>query len=630
MFDLVRERKKLVQIVLVLITLPFAFFGMESYKHSGDSTAPAMVNGVEITQQQFDNSLRQQKDRMTQMLGARFDPAMMDSAEVRHSILDNLIAQRLLIERAKAAGLVVTDEQVAQLIGGIEAFKQDGKFDKEKYVKALDSQNMSPLMFEARVKDDLLGQQLRETYTQNGYASNAAADNVIAINEQQRIISVSEVSLQSFIAQAKVDDAEIKTYYDQNQKEFKLPEQVKVEYVMFSIKDLMDKVDIKDEDVKKYYDERQSEFGTDEQRHAAHILITVAADAPQADKDAAKAKAESLLKQVKQSPAQFAELAKQNSQDPGSASNGGDLGWFARGMMVKPFDDATFALKSDEISGVVKSDFGYHIIKLLGVKPSQVMPFAEVKERIANKLRQQKASDSYAELAEKFSNTVYEQSDTLKPASELTGVKIQQSTWLEKGAVVGEPWTAKVLEAIFSDDAVKDKRNTAAIEVAPNTLLAAHILEHKPASARPLNEVQDLIKQKILSKKALDMAEKQGRMLLAQLQQGNKPVTDWSVAQPITHAQHGALDAAMVRQIYQADATKLPQYVGAQSQKNGFILVRVEAVKDSAKPDEAKRAQYAQQLRQMTGDEMFQAYLKDVRAQAKIKVNLPKAVTENP
>ena len=630
MFDLVRERKRLVQIVLVLITLPFAFFGMESYRHSGESGAPATVNGVDISQQQFETSLRQQQERMSQMLGANFDPAMMDSPEVKRSILDNLIAQRLLIQRAKVAGLIVTDEQVAQVIGGIEAFKQDGKFDKERYVRALDSQNMSPLMFEARVKEDLLGQQLREAYTQNGYASNTVADNVIAINEQQRIVSLSTVSLQSYISQAKVDDAEIKTYYDQNQSEFKLPEQAKVEYVIFSIKDLMDKIDVKAEDVKKYYDERPTEFGTAEQRQAAHILITVAAGAPQVDKDAAKAKAEKLLLQVRQNPAQFAELAKQNSQDPGSAMNGGDLGWFARGMMVKPFDDATFALKAGEISGLVQSDFGYHIIKLLGIKPSQVMPFGEVKENIANKLRQQKASDSYAELAEKFSNTVYEQSDTLQPAAELTGVKVLQSPWLAKGAAAGEPWTGKVLEAVFSDDAVKDKRNTAAIEVAPNTLLAAHVLEHKPASARPYSEVQDLIKQKLLRKIALDMSEKQGRMLLAQLQQGKKPVMDWSVAQPITHAQHAMLDAEMVRKIYQVDATKLPQYVGEESKQNGFLLVRVDAVKDSEKPDDVKRAKYVQQLRKMTGDELFQAYLQDVRAKSEIKVNLPKAVTENP
>jgi len=630
MFDFVHERKRLVQIVLLLIILPFAFFGLESYKSSGKSAAPATVDGVKISQQEFENAIRQQQDKMRQMLGANFDPAILESAELKRAVLDNLIAQRLLIERATAAKLTVTDEQVAQVIGGIDAFKQNGKFDKERYIRVLGEKNMSPLMFEARVKDDLLGQQLREAYTQNGYAPHTVADNVIAINEQQRMVSIAKVSLQPYMLQAKADEAEIKTFYDQNLKEFQIPEQAKVEYIKFSINDLMGKVEVKDEDVKKYYAERQSEFGTAEQRQAAHILVTIAAGAPQVEQDAAKAKAQSLLTQVKQNPARFAELAKQNSQDPGSATNGGDLGWFARGMMVKPFDEATFALKPGEISGLVKSDFGYHIIKLIGIKPPQIQPFDEVREKIVGKLKQQQAADKFAELAEKFSNTVFEQSDSLKPAAELTGVTIAQSPWLIKGAPASEIWTAKVLEAVFSDDAVKDKRNTSAIEIAPNTLLAARILEHKAAAARGLNEVQELIKQKILRKKALDMAGKQGRMLLAQLQQGNKPVVDWTDAQSITHAQHGALDAATLRKIFQADATKLPQYVGDDAQQDGYFLVRIDAVKDSEKPDDLKRAKYRQQIRQMTGDELFQAYLKDVRAKAKIEVKLPEVATENP
>ena len=630
MFDFVHERRRLVQIVLVLITLPFAFFGMESYRHSGDTDAPATVNGTKISKQDFENALRQQQDKMKQTLGASYDPAMFESAEVKRAILENMISERLLIDRAKSAGLTVTDAQIAQLIGSIDAFKQDGKFDQARYVSALASQNMSPLMFEARIKEELLAQQLRNFYLQNGYASNTATENIIAINEQQRMVSVAKLSWQNYLDKVAVDDAEVKTYYDQNQKEFQLPEQVRVEYVKFSIKDLMAKADVKDEDVKKYYSERQSEFGTAEQRQAAHILILVKAGASQAEQDAAKTHAELLLKQVQQDPTHFAELAKQNSQDPGSAMNGGDLGMFGRGMMDKAFEDATFALKQGEISGLVKSEFGYHIIKLVAIQPSKVMPFDEVRETIFNKLRQQKAADSFAELAEKFSNTVYEQSDTLKPAAELTGVQVEQSPWLVKGAAASELWTPKVLEAVFSDDAVKNKRNTAAIEVAPNTLLAAHVLEHKPAATRPYSEVQNLIKQQISHKKALDMAEKQGRMLLAQLQQGNKSVIDWSPAQAVTHAKHDGLDVEIVRNIFQANPAKLPQYVGAESRQEGFVLVRVDAIKEGDKPDDEKRAKYVQQLHKMTGDEMFQDYLKEVREQAKIKVNLKASATENP
>jgi peptidyl-prolyl cis-trans isomerase D len=382
--------------------------------------------------------------------------------------------------------------------------------------------------------------------------------------------------------------------------------------------------------VRQYYDVHQSDFGTLEQRQAAHILIAVAAAAPQAEQDAAKAKAEKVLQQVKQNPAKFAELAKLNSQDPGSAANGGDLGLFGRGMMVKPFEDAAFALKPGEISGLVKSDFGYHIIKLAAVKPSRVLPFGEARESIANKLRLQKAVDKFAELAEKFSNTVYEQSDTLKPAADLAGAKIEQSGWLIKGAVAGEPWTAKMLQAIFADEVVKNKRNTAAIEVANNTLVAARILERKPAAVRALSEVQEGIRQKLLHQQALELAAKQGKTMLEQLQRGDKPELSWSPAQSITRAQRGSLNAGLVRQIFQVNAAKLPQYVGAEAAQNGYVLVRVDAVKEGEKPDDVKRARYAQQLRQLTGEEMFRAYLSDARQEATIKVKLPEPVTVQP
>jgi peptidyl-prolyl cis-trans isomerase D len=630
MFDFVHENKKVVQIVLALIILPFALWGVSSYEKSGNGAeVAATVNGSKITQLELENSLRQQQDRMRQQLGTNFDAAMFDNPEMKRAVLDNLVSQRLLVDRAKAARLTVPDDRVAQLIAGIEAFQEGGKFDKKHYESVLASQNMSPLTFEARVRDELLGQQIQEAYAQNGFAATSVADNVIHLNEQQRIVSVSTLSLQSFLSQAKVDDAALKKYYEQNPKEFQVQEQAKVEYVKFSADDLLAKAEVSKEDVRKYYDEHLNDFGTPEERHAAHILITVNAAAPQAEQDAAKAKAELLLQQAKNNPAGFDDLARKNSQDTGSAANGGDLGFFGRGMMVKPFDDVAFALKAGEISGLVKSDFGYHIIKLIAVKPSRAMPFDEARAGIVTKLRQQKASDMFAEMAEKFSNAVYEQSDTLKPAADLVGAKIERSGWLSKGTAAGEPWTAKMLQAIFNDEVVKNKRNTAAIEVAANTLVAARILEYKPASVRALSEVQEVIRQKLLRLQALELVAKQGKSMLAELQGGSKPTLNWAAPQIVTRAQHGTLDIELTRQIFQANAAKLPQFVGAEDAQSGYMLVRIDAVKESAAIDDVKRARYAQQLRKLTGEEMFHSYLADARRQATIKVSLPDAVPKN-
>ena len=631
MFDFVHEKKRFVQIVLAIIILPFAFWGVDSYTRSGNTAeVAATVNGAKISQQELGNALRQQQDRLRQQMGDNFDPAMLDSQEMKRAVIENLVAQRLMLERARNARLVVTDEQVARLIGGIEAFQDGGKFDKKRYEAALANQGMSPLAFEARLRDDMLWQQIQDAYLQNGYASSSVAENIIRLNEQQRIVSVSAVSFQPYIAQAKVDEDALKNYYNQNMQEFQVREQAKVEYVKFTMDDLLSRIDVSNEEVRNYYDEHRSEFGTPEERRAAHILIAVPAGASQAQQDTAREKSEQLLQQVSKTPARFAELAKLNSQDPGSAANGGDLGFVGRGVMVKPFEDAVFALKPGEISMLVKSDFGYHIIKLIAVKPSRDLPFEEARDDILTKLRQQKSADKFAELAEKFSSTVYEQSDTLKPAADLIGARTEQSGWLVNGVGAGDLWTAKMLQAIFNDEVVKNKRNTAAIEVAPNTLVAARVLEHKPAAVRAFAEVQEVIRQRLLHQHALELAAVQGKAMLAQLQSGGKPKLNWGQVQTITRAQYGSLDPGLVKKIFQANPASLPQYVGIEAERQGYLMARIDAVKDGDQIGEEKRSRYAQQLRQLTGEEMFRAYLSDARQSASIKMNLSEDVPAQP
>lgn len=631
MFDFVHNNKRAVQVFMALIILPFAFWGIDSYTRSASKTdTVATVNDSKITQQEFDTALRQQQERLRQMLGKSFDPSMLENPEMKRAALDNLIAQRLLLERAQSSGLVVSDEQMAQVIQSIEPFQENGRFDKKRYETALAGQQMSPAMFEARLHDELMGQQVRDVYAQNGFAPSSTVDSIIRLNEQQRLVSVATIAFQPFVAQAKVNDAAIKDYYEKNSKDFQVPEQARVEYVKLSADGLLSKTEVSIDEAHKYYEAHQSELGAPEERQAAHILISVAAGMPQAEQDAAKAKAEQLLQQVKQNPGKFAELARQNSQDPGSAANGGDLGFFRRGMMVKPFEDATFALNQGEVSGLVKSDFGYHIIKLLAVKASKAAPFEVAREGILNKLRQQKAADTFAELAEKFSNIVYEQSDTLTPAADLIGAKVEQSAWLSKGMVASEPWNAAMLQAVFSDDVIKNKRNTAAVEVAGNTLVAARMLEHRPAAVRSLSEVQGVIREKLVRQQAVDLAVQQGKAALKQLQHGDKPALSWGAAQSVTRAQHGALDAALVRQVFQANAAKLPQYVGAETADVGYVLIRIDAVKDGDKAEHSKQVRYAQQLRQVTGEEMFQAYLNGVRQKANIEFRLPEPKTAQP
>ena len=531
--------------------------------------------------------------------------------------MDVLISQHLMGMEASNAGLSLTNEQIGQIIVNIGAFQVDGKFNRQRYEPVLKETGKTPAGFDAEIHQAVLVQQLSEAYTQNGYAAKVVAENLIRLNEQQRIVAVANLDAATFVKQVKLSDTAISDYYTKNAQEFQMPERANVEYVVLSIDSLLPQMTVSDDEVKQYYLEHQAEFGTQEQRHAAHILITVGKQASDADKQAAKSKAEQVLQQVKQSPAKFAELAKQFSQDPGSALNGGDLGMFGRGAMVKPFEDSVFSLKVGEVSDLVQTDFGYHIIKLIAVKPGKTQALSEVKNLIVQRLKSQHASDKFAELAEKFNNTVYEQSDSLKPAAELIKVPVQRGVWLSKGQAPAGIWTEKALQAEFSEDALKNKRNTAAVEVAPNTLLAARVTEYKPASERPLTEVSASIQQKLQRIQASELATRQGQKLLEQLRLGEKTSVSWKVAQVTTRNQRAGIEPELLQAVFRADAGKLPAYVGV-SNSNGYVLARIDAVKDSASIDENKLGRYEQQIRQLTGEAMLMAYMADVKKRAKI------------
>ncbi len=617
MFDFVQEKKRLVQIVLALIILPFAFWGVDSYRKSGGAEPLATVNGEKIGQQEFDNALTQQQQRIREMAGSNFDPAIFDKPEIKHSVLEGLVTQHLLGVEARNVKLAMSDEQLYQIIASIGVFQKDGKFDKQRYVAVLSEKGMSPSVFAERVRQDLLTRQLTDAYTQNGYAADSVAENLVRLSEQQRIVAVTNLDAAAFVKQVKLSDNAVSDYYSKNAQEFQMPERASVEYVVFSADSLLPQVTVTDEEIKKYYDEHPADFGTQEQRQAAHILITVSKQASDAEKQTAKAKAEQVLQQIKQSPGKFAVLAKQYSQDPGSAASGGDLGMFGRGAMVKVFEDSVFSLKVGEISDLVKTDYGYHIIKLLAVKPAKTQALNEVRPRIVQGLKSQHANDKFAELAEKFNNTVYEQSDSLKPAAELAKASVQRAVWLSKGQPPAGIWTDKALQAVFSEDALKNKRNTAAVEVAPNTLLAARVTEYKPASVRPLAEVSADIQQKLLRAQAVELASQQGKALLEQLQRGEKVSVSWKAVQSITRSQLSGLEPRLGQAVFAADASKLPAYVGVDGQ-NGYVLARIDTVKEADSVDEGKRIRYAQQIRQITGEELLLAYLSDAKKRADI------------
>lgn len=618
MFDFVQEKKTFVQIVLVLIVITFAFFGLDTFNQVNKADVIATVDGEKITQQAFEQDLRQQQERMRESMKDNFDPKVFDNPETKRMILNNLIDQRLLMMQARAVGLKISDKQLAETIAGIEAFQKEGRFDKNLYTSILTRQGRAIPAFEAEMAQDLNMRQLIGSYLQNGYASAVAAEKIIRLNEQKRVVAIAHIPLDSFLKKVKVTDEDIKKYYESNRHEFKVDEQLRAEYVTFSAADLQSQISVTEEEVKKYYDEHAAEFGTQEQRQAAHILISAAAKASGAEKDAAKLKAENILQQVKQSPQAFANSARQHSQDPGSAAVGGDLGMIARGVMVPPFEEVVYKLKVGEISGLVQTDFGFHIIKLTAIEPAKIRPYSEVKNDIMQKMRTQKSSDTYAELAGKFSDIVYEQSDTLKAAADLVKMPVRQSSWLSKKQISLPIWTDKALHAVFSDDVVKNKRNSAAVEIAPDTLLAARLLEFKPSTTRALAEVEAEIRQKLLRTRAQEMLQKQGQEILAQLQRGEKVEVTWKPGITVTREQHSGMDRELAQRVFKTNVSKLPAYTAVVDGQGAYVLARIEAVKEPAEISKSVRDGYMQQLRRTTGQHLFQLYLEDLRGKASI------------
>lgn len=613
MFDFVHKKKRVVQIIMGLAVLPFLFWGVESYRSDDGEDYVAVAAGEKIHRQEFDQAMRNQQEGMRSAMGENFNDAMLDRPEVRSAVLEGLIQQRLLKHEASRAGIAVEDDQLVQMIQNISAFQEDGTFSKQRYEELLRGQGMSPLTFEARVRDELVRQQLVAPYSEHGFVPRTVAERVMRLSGETREISLVQIEPEQFLPQIKPDDAAIKSYYDTHRSEFQLPEQVRVEYLVLSLDDLAEQYQVSTDEAMKYFDEHKGEFGQTEERRASHILIGVPADASEAEKEAARAKAEQLLAQIRQAPQSFAEFARQHSQDPGSAANGGDLGFFARDTMVKAFEDTVFKMKPDEISDVVETDFGFHIIKLMAIKDAKRVSFDEIRDQIEQEIKKEKATEIFSEMADSFSNIVYEQNDSLKPAAEEFNLPIERSGWISRNG--GKPpyfTDEKLLQAMFSEDAIKNNRNTEAVEVAPNILVAARVVDHKAARVPPITELKDEIAQLIARQEAGKAAINEGREKLAQLQAGTSGVVTWGETRRVSRKEPQGLDADTLRAVFKADATALPSYTGVTDAQGGFTLIRVSDVVQADPPDSTELRAFAKQLQQMLTQEELSSYLAEV------------------
>jgi peptidyl-prolyl cis-trans isomerase D len=629
MFDFVTKNRLLVYVVLGLIILTFAFFGVDAYFRGGGAAADevATVGDSKITVQEFATSVRRAQDRMrAQAQGQQSQQmnAYLNSPEFRQAVLDEMIERRVLLQQAAKAGMAVSEEELRSAIASVQAFYgEDGNFSIERYEQLLRAQNLTPAQFERQIEQDILLGRIRNTVAGTAFMPDKVVERLVRIREQEREVSQLVISPVDFRGQIEVTPEEAKQYFEENKSLFRIPERAKLEYLVLTPEVAAANVAVSDDELKQVYEQRIAEFQTPEERRARHILIMVDSDASDEEKAGAEAKASDIYRQLQAEPGRFAELARANSGDPGSAEQGGDLGFFQRGFMVKEFEDAAFALSKGEISAPVRTQFGFHIIRIDEIKAVETTPFARVREQLLKEVREDRVQEAYLEAAQTFSDLVYTEYDSLKPTADALNLTVQQSDWVSPTSGGMNPLlnNTQLLEAVFSGESLEERRNTEAVEVQPNTMLSARVVEHEPPSDMPFEDVSADIVDFLKSERAIEEAKTEGEAIVGKLKSGEEiKGLDWSRPSFVSLQQRQGLHAEGARAVFSADATQLPAYAGVAVDDGRFVVYRISEVQeiDSVSPDQLQTA--SRQLSQITEQEQYASIVASMRERSEVSV----------
>lgn len=621
MFDVIRNNRKFTQLFLVAITVPFALFGIDAYfQNSGASEAVATIGKRKITVLEFDNALRQQGDLLRQRMGDAFDIAMLESPEFRSSVLDRLINERVLEEAIADGRFVVPDAYIQDTIKTTEQFQENGQFSMRLYQALISGQGMSPAAYEYKIRQDLEKRALMYPVAGSVKVPAALAANWVKLEEESRTVAAWTLDAAERMATVKLADGAAKKFYDANPKRFEEPEQVKLEYLVLSAEELAAKATVSDEDARKWYEEHKKErFTQPEERRASHILIQVAKEAKAEDKVAAKKKAEDLLAKVKAQPTSFAKLATDMSDDKMSAEKGGDLGFFAADAMVPAFSDVAFKLKPKEISGLVETEYGFHIIQLQEVRGGGVKSFDEAKPELIAELRRQAASKQFTELGGQFGNMVYEQPDGLKPIADQLGLSLQTTDWVAASALQGVLAHPKVRAAAFAAESIKGKRNSEALDLGRDTSVSIRVVDHKAARLKPFEEVKTQAEDLAKLEEASKLAKADGEAALAKLKSGAALDAKWGDAKPVKRSD--SLPTEIRKAIFGSSVKQLPAYAGLAT-PNGYMVFRIEKLSvPTVDAKDPKIKQVADAYGSSLGQEDLRAYILSLRNRLGVKID---------
>ena len=631
MFDFVRKHTRIMMGVLFLLIIPsFVLLGVEGYNQSGGTGAVvARVGGDKIYQGDWDAAHKSDSDRMRASM-PDIDVKLLDSPEARYATLERLVRERVLLKAAGKFKLTTSDARLARDLQENPTIASlrlpDGKLDMERYRQLAASQGLTPEGFEARVRQDLSVRQVEAGVLDSGFTTKSIANVSLNAFFERREAQVSLFPSADYRAKVIVSDADLDTFYQANVASFQAPESASIEYVVLDLDSVSKTITVNEADLKLYYDQNAARLSGAEERRASHILLNAPKDAPEADRIKAKARADELLKSLREAPETFAALATANSQDAGSAANGGDLDFFTRGSMVKPFEDAVFALKKGDISEVVTSEFGYHIIKLTDVKTPKQRSFEELRPGLEAELRTQQAKTKFAEAAEAFTNGVYEQSDSLKPVADKLKLEVRTANNVLRQPAPGTTGVLaneKFVAALFSTDSLSNKRNTEAIETAPSQLTAGRMVAHAPARTLALADVRPLVQARLVAVRAAELAKTEGAAKLAAWKE--KPaMANMPASIVVSRDQAQAVPPQVVSAVLKADTSALPVFVGVDLGERGYAVARVnKVIARTLPPEETQKQERAQYAQWWTSAESL-AYYSVLKEQFKAEILVPR------
>ncbi len=480
--------------IILLISVPFTLWGIQSYLGVGGEPMVAQVNGVEISERDLDRQVQNARMELRERLGAAYDPGRFDDKRLRQEVLDSMIRETLLTDVARRLGMRVSDEELRARIAVEPAFQRDGRFDNATYERILELQGMSPDMHALQLRQQIVGTQMIRAVVGSELVTQAERDAYQRLAGQKREVAWLRIPAARFEGTEPIGEDAIKAYYASNATRFQIPEQVKLDYLVLDIAALAAKSEIPDDELRRVYDADQARFGQPERRKVRHLLLTVPPDADAATDQAVRTEIEGVRKRL-ESGEPFDKVAKEVSKDPGSKDRGGDLGEIEKGIMDPAFEQSAFALAAGELSQPVKSRFGYHLVKVEAIVPASVKPFDAVREQLRGEIAKQRAESAFYDMGERLANLVYESSASLEPAAKELGLEIRHSDWVARQGAPGVLGNPKVTAAAFSEEVLTERRNSDVIEPEKDQLQAVvvRVTDHRDSSAKPLDAVREEI-----------------------------------------------------------------------------------------------------------------------------------------